>query len=49
MPPTRADLELAIGAYWALKDKQLAAAAAMQSTAEGSAKSVRGAGTSNRW
>lgn len=44
MPPTRADLELAIGAYWALKDRQLAAAAAMQSTAEGSAKAVRGGG-----
>jgi hypothetical protein len=42
--PTREDLELAVAAYWQSKDKQLATAEALNSTAEGSAKSVR-AGT----
>jgi hypothetical protein len=41
MSPTRDDLELAVAAYWQSKDKQLAAAEALNSTAEGSAKSVR--------
>lgn len=41
MAPTRDDLELAVAAYWQSKDKQLAAAEALNSTAEGSAKSVR--------
>jgi hypothetical protein len=44
MAPTRGDLELAVAAYWQSKDKQLATAEALNSTAEGSAKSVR-AGT----
>lgn len=44
MPPNFADLEAAIHAYWALKDKQLTKAEAMASTAEGSAKAVRGGG-----
>ncbi len=44
MAPTRDDLELAVAAYWQSKDKQLATAEALNSTAEGSAKSVR-AGT----
>jgi hypothetical protein len=44
MPQTSADLDLAMQAYWALKDHQLAAAQAIQSTAEGSAKAVRGGG-----
>jgi hypothetical protein len=42
MAQTHADLSLAIKAYWAFKDHQLAAAQALQSTAEGSAKAVRG-------
>jgi hypothetical protein len=41
MAPTRDDLELAVAAYWQSKDKQLATAEALNSTAEGSAKSVR--------
>jgi len=41
MAPTRKDLEFAVAAYWQSKDKQLAAAEALDSTAEGSAKSVR--------
>lgn len=44
MPQTKGDLDLALHGYWALKDKQLAAAEAIQSTAEGSAKAVRGGG-----
>lgn len=44
MAPTRKDFELAVAAYWQSKDKQLATAEAINSTAEGSAKSVR-AGT----
>lgn len=47
MAPTRADLELAIAAYWQTKDKQNTAAAAIQSTAEGKAKAVRGGGQFN--
>jgi hypothetical protein len=47
MAPTRQDLELAIAAYWQTKDKQLAAAEAIRSTAEGSAKAVRGGGHFN--
>lgn len=44
MPQTKSDLDLALRGYWALKEKQLAAAEAIQSTAEGSAKAVRGGG-----
>jgi hypothetical protein len=44
MAPTRDDLERAVAAYWQSKDKQLATAEAINSTAEGSAKAVR-AGT----
>lgn len=44
MPPTHVDLEAAIQAYWAHKSRQLTIAEAMQSTAEGSAKAVRGGG-----
>lgn len=47
MAPTRKDLELAIAAYWEAKDKQLAAAKKIRSTAEGSAKAVRGGGQFN--
>jgi hypothetical protein len=42
MGQTSADLSLAVKAYWAFKDNQLATALALQSTAEGSAKGVRG-------
>lgn len=44
MTQTSDDLARAMRAYWALKDKQLAAAQAIRSTAEGSAKAVRGGG-----
>jgi hypothetical protein len=44
MGQTHADLALAIKAYWALKDRQLATSEALRSTAEGSAKAVRGGG-----
>jgi len=44
MPQTKVELAAAMHAYWALKDKQFAKARAMQSTAEGSAKAVRGGG-----
>ena len=44
MPQTKADLDRAMLAYWALKSKQLATAQAIRSTAEGSAKAVRGGG-----
>jgi len=44
MSQSAADLDRAMRAYWALKDRQLAAAEAIQSTAEGSAKAVRGGG-----
>jgi hypothetical protein len=47
MTPTREDFELAVAAYWQAKDKQLAAAEEIQSTAEGSAKAVRGGGQFN--
>ncbi len=47
MTPTREDFELAIAAYWQAKDEQLAAAEEIQSTAEGSAKAVRGGGQFN--
>lgn len=47
MAPTRKDFELAIAAYWQAKDKQLAAAEEIRSTAEGSAKAVRGGGQFN--
>lgn len=42
MAPTRRDLDTAIAAYWATKDKQQAAAEAISSKAEGTAKGVRG-------
>jgi Restriction endonuclease XhoI len=44
MAQTGRDLDAAMRAYWALKARQLAAARAIQSTAEGSAKAVRGGG-----
>lgn len=44
MPPTRADLQLALAAYWDTKDKQATTARILGSTAEGTAKSVRAAG-----
>lgn len=47
MPPTGRDLEIAIAAYWQARDDQLAAAEAIQSTAEGSARAVRGGGHFN--
>ena len=47
MAPTRQDLEIAIAAYWQARDDQLAAAKAIQSTAEGSSKAVRGGGQFN--
>jgi hypothetical protein len=47
MAPTRDELELAIEAYWQAKDAQLAAAEAIQSTAEGTSKAVRGGGHFN--
>lgn len=43
MPPTRADLEFAMHAYWGVKDRQAASAELIGSTAEGAAKAVRGA------
>jgi hypothetical protein len=42
MAPTRADLELAVAAYWQTKGDQLAAAEAIQSTAEGTSRAIRG-------
>lgn len=47
MSPSREDLDIAIAAYWAAKDEQRAAAEAVSSTAEGSAKAVRGGGHFN--
>lgn len=47
MPPSRNDLKEAVAAYWAAKDSQRRAAEAAQSTAEGTAKAVRGAGHFN--
>lgn len=44
MAQTHADLARAMVAYWARKDAQLASAEASRSTAEGSAKAVRGGG-----
>ncbi len=43
MPPSRADLELALAAYWTTKDSQASTARLLGSTAEGAAKAVRGA------
>src|SRR5947208_373219 len=40
--PTRADLDTAIAGYWDAKGQQLATAQLAASTAEGSAKAVRG-------
>ncbi|HEX5591729.1 MAG TPA: PaeR7I family type II restriction endonuclease [Solirubrobacterales bacterium] len=42
MATTREDFELAVAAFWQGRDKQLAAADAIESTAEGAAKAVRG-------
>jgi hypothetical protein len=42
--PTREDLELAMAAYWGVKDRQAAMAELIGSTAEGTAKAVRGGG-----
>jgi restriction endonuclease XhoI-like protein len=42
MAPSRKDLDVAIAAYWATKEKQRAAAEAIRSKAEGTAKAVRG-------
>ena len=44
MPPGYQDLTTAVANYWKVKDGQLAAAQAAGSTAEGSAKAVRGGG-----
>lgn len=44
MPPDRADLALAMAAYWRKKDAQTATAQLLGSTAEGAAKAVRGGG-----
>lgn len=44
MAPSRGDFELAIAGYWGAKAAQLAAAELSRSTAEGSAKAVRGGG-----
>lgn len=47
MAPTRSDLELAIAGYWQAKDNQRVIAEAIQSTAEGTSKAVRGGGHFN--
>lgn len=47
MAPTLQDLQIAMAAYWQTLDDQLAAAEAIQSTAEGGAKAVRGGGHFN--
>jgi len=47
MAPSRKDLDIAVAAYWAAKGAQQAAAEAVSSTAEGSAKAVRGGGHFN--
>lgn len=47
MAPTRTDLETAVAAYWETKERQRIAAEAIQSKAEGTAKSVRGGGQFN--
>lgn len=44
MPPAYSDLQLAVQAYWDVKDKQATSAALLGSTAEGTAKAVRAAG-----
>lgn len=44
MPPTRADLQLAVKAYWDVKDQQTAMATLLGSASEGTAKAVRAAG-----
>lgn len=44
MPPTRADLDAAVAAYWAAKRAQGKTADDNSSTAEGKAKGVRGGG-----
>lgn len=43
----RKDFELAIAAYWRTQDEQEAAARKIRSTAEGTAKTVRGGGHFN--
>jgi hypothetical protein len=45
--PSRQDLQTAIAGYWATKETQRAAAEAVSSTAEGTAKAVRGGGHFN--
>lgn len=47
MAPTRQDLRTAIAGYWATKEKQKEAAESVRSTAEGTAKAVRGGGHFN--
>lgn len=47
MAPSPEDLRTAIAGYWATKEKQKAAAEAIRSTAEGTAKAVRGGGHFN--
>lgn len=47
MAPSRHDLQTAIAGYWAAKVKQQKAAEAVSSTAEGTAKAVRGGGHFN--
>ncbi len=47
MSSLREDLELAVTAYWRTKDEQEAAARKIRSTAEGTAKTVRGGGQFN--
>lgn len=47
MGSTRKDLELAISAYWRTKSEQETAARKIRSTAEGTAKTVRGGGQFN--
>lgn len=44
MPPTFGDLQLAVQAYWHVKDTQTATAQLLGSTSEGAAKAVRAAG-----
>ncbi len=47
MDSLREEFELAIAAYWRTKDEQKAAAQLIRSTAEGTAKTVRGGGQFN--
>jgi hypothetical protein len=44
VPPGHADLRKAVANYWKVKDDQLAAAEAADSSAEGTSKAVRGGG-----